>query len=91
MQGTAPRTAKVFREMRLEQFAPLLQQGIAVVVLAWFMFRLEIILKEFSRQMQVNTRATLLLLTNTPGTPHRVKEQAEALIKESEKGTPIVG
>lgn len=60
-------------------------QGIAVGVLIWFMFRLEGILKEVSRQTRINTAATLLLVTNNPEATGAVKREAEALAKESER------
>ena len=65
--------------------APLFSQGIAVGVLAWFMMRLEGLIKEFTRQIQINTRATLLLVTQNTQAPPHVRSEAEELIKESER------
>ena len=64
--------------------AALFSQGVACAVLIWFMLRLESILKEVARQMHVNTRATLLLVTNAPAASAAVKREAETLAKESE-------
>ena len=67
-------------------FTSLLSQGVACIVLAWFMIRLEKILTELGRQMALNTRATTLLVTNAPAASAAVKREAEALAKEANGG-----
>lgn len=69
----------------MDSLTPLFSQGVAVAVLIWFMLRLEGLIKEFSRQMQIHTRAILLLVTQNPSSSRQAKQEAETLIKESER------
>ena len=66
--------------------ASLFSQGVAVAVLIWFMLRLENILKEVAKQVHVNTKATLLLVTNAPAASAAVKHEVETLAKGGNGG-----
>lgn len=70
--------------MQQDLFTALFSQGVAVAVAAWFMLRLEGLLKENSRQLERNTRATLLATANDPHRGEGERAAANAMLKNGE-------
>ena len=68
--------------MEKDLLTSLFSQGAAVGVAAWFMFRLEGLLKEYTRQQQLTNRALTLIVANAPHASEGDKAAAAAIAKE---------
>lgn len=62
--------------------AQLFQVGVAGVMLAWFMYRVERKLDAFARATDRSTRAMLLLVLNLPSARETSKRAARRMIRE---------
>lgn len=71
----------------VEVFTSLLSQGVAVVCLAWFMLRLESLVKENTKQISLNTRATMLTCLHDPQRPEGEQREARIILREAGGGS----
>ena len=72
--------------MEKDLLTTLFSQGMAVAVAAWFMLRLENILKENSKQLERNTRAILLSCAHDPTRSEGERAAADAMVKNGGDG-----
>lgn len=66
------------------EFSPVMQLGIAGSMLLWFMFRVEPRMKSMEDVIADLSKAILLDVATRDGASHRVKLEAEELLRRTE-------